>query len=101
MGHGLWRSAGTEANPEAEYIPLRWDRLPFKQPLASSNPHLYCRQVEYTKSAHIIVQNDLQGQLASECDGHRHISGTGRQPQFVRGTYASKGGKSFICLSST
>ena len=44
---------------------------------------------------------DLQGQAASESDGHRHISGTGGQLQFVRGAYASKGGKSFICLAST
>jgi acyl-CoA hydrolase len=47
------------------------------------------------------TQVDLQGQAASESDGHRHISGTGGQLQFVRGAYASKGGKSFICLSST
>jgi acyl-CoA hydrolase len=47
------------------------------------------------------TQVDLQGQVASESDGHRHISGTGGQLQFVRGAYASKGGKSFICLSST
>ena len=47
------------------------------------------------------TQIDLQGQVASESDGHRHISGTGGQLQFVRGAYASKGGKSFICLSST
>ncbi len=44
---------------------------------------------------------DLTGQAASESDGHRHISGTGGQAQFVRGAYASKGGKSFICLAST
>ena len=44
---------------------------------------------------------DLQGQAASESDGHRHISGTGGQLQFVRGAYASKGGKSFMCMSST
>ncbi len=47
------------------------------------------------------TQIDLQGQAASETDGHRHISGTGGQLQFVRGAYASKNGKSFICLSST
>ena len=29
------------------------------------------------------------------------MSGTGGQLQFVRGAYASKGGKSFICLAST
>jgi len=69
--------------------------------------------VDYTNSPHIIMQNDkavsinntcqidLQGQAASESDGHRHISGTGGQLQFVRGAYASKEGKSFMCLSST
>ena len=44
---------------------------------------------------------DLQGQAVVRVLGHRHISGTGGQLQFVRGAYASKGGKSFICLSST
>ena len=46
------------------------------------------------------TQIDLQGQAASESDGHRHISGTGGQLQFVRGAYASEEGKAFICLSS-
>jgi acyl-CoA hydrolase len=77
------------------------------------NPDMYCHQVDYTNSPHVIMQNekavsinnttqvDLQGQVASESDGQRHISGTGGQLQFVRGAYASKGGKSFICLAST
>ena len=77
------------------------------------NPDFLCCAVDYTNPPHIIMQNDrmisinnttqidLQGQAASESDGHRHISGTGGQAQFVRGAYASKGGKSFICLSST
>src|SRR3954468_9408011 len=77
------------------------------------NPDFYCQQMDYTNSPHTIMQNDkvvsinnttqidLQGQVASESDGHRHISGTGGQLQFVRGAYASRGGKSFICLSST
>ena len=81
--------------------------------LADRNSDMYCSQVDYTNSPHIIMRNDrvvsinnttqidLQGQAASESDGHRHISGTGGQLQFVRGAYASKGGKSFICLSST
>jgi acyl-CoA hydrolase len=47
------------------------------------------------------TQIDLQGQAASESCGSRHVSGTGGQLQFVRGAYASAGGKSFICLSST
>ena len=77
------------------------------------NHDMHCCPVEYTNAPHVIMQNDrvisinnttqidLQGQAASESDGHRHISGTGGQLQFVRGAYASKGGKSFICLSST
>lgn len=80
---------------------------------ANRNPDWYCHQVDYTNSPHIIMQNDkvvsinntcqidLQGQAASETDGHRHISGTGGQLQFVRGAYASRGGKTFMCLSST
>ena len=77
------------------------------------NHDMHCCPVDYTNVPHVIMQNDrvisinnttqvdLQGQAASESDGHRHISGTGGQLQFVRGAYASKGGKSFICLSST
>jgi acyl-CoA hydrolase/enoyl-CoA hydratase/carnithine racemase len=77
------------------------------------NPDFHSCPVEYTNAPHIIMRNDrmisinnttqidLQGQAASESDGHRHISGTGGQLQFVRGAYASTRGKSFICLSST
>ncbi|HEY3440045.1 MAG TPA: acetyl-CoA hydrolase/transferase C-terminal domain-containing protein [Paludibaculum sp.] len=77
------------------------------------NPDFLCCPVDYTNSPQVIVRNervisinnttqiDLQGQAASESDGHRHISGTGGQLQFVRGAYGSPGGKSFICLAST
>lgn len=77
------------------------------------NRDFVCCPVDYTNLPHMIMQNenvvainnttqmDLQGQASSESSGHRHISGTGGQLQFVRGAYASKGGKSFICLSST
>lgn len=77
------------------------------------NSDLECYPVDYTNLPQNIMQNDkvvsinnttqmdLQGQAASESDGNRHISGTGGQLQFVRGAYASKGGKSFICMSST
>jgi acyl-CoA hydrolase len=47
------------------------------------------------------TQIDLQGQAASESAGYRHLTGTGGQLQFVRGAYASRAGKSFMCLSST
>jgi acyl-CoA hydrolase len=77
------------------------------------NPDVSCQPVEMTNMPHLMIQNDrltainnttqmdLQGQASSESDGHRHISGTGGQLQFIRGAYASPGGKSFICMSST
>jgi acyl-CoA hydrolase len=77
------------------------------------NPEVEFHPVDYTNLPHNIMQNDrvvsinnttqidLQGQAASESDGFRHISGTGGQLQFVRGAYASRGGKSFMCLAST
>jgi acyl-CoA hydrolase len=76
------------------------------------NPDFQCLPVDRTNLPHIVMLNpgtvaingttqvDLQGQAASESDGTRHISGTGGQLQFVRGAYASEGGKSFHCLPS-
>jgi acyl-CoA hydrolase len=77
------------------------------------NPDIVCQPVDYTNLPHNIQRHDkvvsinnttkmdLQGQAASETNGYRHLSGTGGQLQFVRGAYASKGGKSFVCFSST
>jgi acyl-CoA hydrolase len=76
------------------------------------NPRAVSFPVDYTNLPENIMKNDrvvsinnttqidLQGQVASESDGFRHLTGTGGQLQFVRGAYASRGGKSFICLSS-
>jgi acyl-CoA hydrolase len=76
------------------------------------NPKVRAYPVDYTNLPHNIMQNDrvvsinnttqidLQGQASSETSGHRHLTGTGGQLQFVRGAYASEGGKSFMCLSS-
>ena len=77
------------------------------------NPRVQSRPVDYTNLPHNIMRNDrvvsinntteidLQGQAASETAGHRHLTGTGGQLQFVRGAYASRGGKSFMSLAST
>ena len=77
------------------------------------NRDLVCLPVERTNLPHVVAQNDrvvsinsttavdLTGQAASESDGHRQISGTGGQLQFVRGAYASHEGTSFMCLTST
>jgi acyl-CoA hydrolase len=77
------------------------------------NHDLLCLPVDVTNLPDAVASNDrvvsinsttqidLQGQAASESAGYRHLSGTGGQLQFVRGAYASTGGKSFICLPST
>ena len=77
------------------------------------NPQLMSAPVDYTNDARVIssidnfisinnaVDVDLFGQVSSESSGIKHISGAGGQLDFVLGAYLSKGGKSFICLSST
>ena len=77
------------------------------------NPLCFAAPVDYTNLPHNIMRNDrvvsinnttqidLTGQACSESAGLRQISGTGGQLQFIRGAYASRGGKSFLCLSST
>jgi acyl-CoA hydrolase len=77
------------------------------------NPACFAGPVDYTNLPHHIMQNDrvisicnaaqidLTGQACSESAGLRQISGTGGQLQFVRGAYASREGKSFICIAST
>lgn len=77
------------------------------------NPEVMGAPVEYTNDVRIISSNDnfisinnaidmdLFSQINAESAGTRHISGTGGQLDFVMGAYLSKGGKSFICLSSS
>jgi acyl-CoA hydrolase len=71
------------------------------RPVEQTNLPQNIMQLERMTAINNTTQMDLQGQAASESDGHRHISGTGGQLQFVRGSYAAPGGKSFICMSST
>lgn len=77
------------------------------------NPECMSAPVNYTNSSETIakidnfisinnaVDIDLYGQVNAESAGTKQISGAGGQLDFVLGAYASKGGKSFICCSST
>lgn len=47
------------------------------------------------------LEVDLYGQVSSESAGTRQISGTGGQLDFLTGASTSRGGKAFICMSST
>ena len=77
------------------------------------NPDVMAAPVDYTNDVHVMAQidnfisinnaidMDLFGQVNAESAGIKHISGTGGQLDFAMGAYLSKGGKSFICMSST
>ena len=77
------------------------------------NPECMVAPVDYTNDVRVVAQLDnfisinnavdvdLFGQINAESSGIRHISGAGGQLDFVMGAYLSKGGKSFICCSST
>ncbi len=79
----------------------------------NDNPECMSAPVDYTNDIHSIsaldnfisinntVDIDLYGQVNAESAGIRNISGAGGQLDFVLGAYLSKGGKSFICCSST
>ena len=47
------------------------------------------------------LQVDLWGQVCSESQGRKHISGSGGQQDFVLGAIRSKGGRAFLCMKST
>ncbi len=77
------------------------------------NPQCMSAPVDYTNDVRVVskidnfisinnaVDVDLYGQVNAESAGTKQISGAGGQMDFVMGAYASNGGKSFICLSST
>ncbi len=78
-----------------------------------NNPALASYPVDYTNDPRVIaqidnmvsicnaVQVDLFSQVNAESLGSGQISGNGGMWDFVLGAQWSKGGKSFICLSST
>lgn len=77
------------------------------------NPACATYMVDYTNTPEYIARNDnmisinntlqvdLWGQVCSESQGRKHISGSGGQADFVMGAGKSKGGKSFLCMRST
>lgn len=58
-------------------------------------------QMDNMISINSCVALDLYGQVSSESAGTRHISGTGGQLDFATGAFMSRGGKGFICTSSS
>ncbi len=79
----------------------------------NDNPACMAMPISYTNDVRTVAANDnfvsicnavdvdLYGQVNGETSGIKQISGSGGQQDFVLGAYLSKGGKSFICMSST
>ena len=79
----------------------------------NNNPQLAIHPVDYVNDPCVVqqldkfisinncIEVDLFTQVASESSGPKHLAGTGGQLDFALGAYSSKGGKSFICMSST
>lgn len=77
------------------------------------NPGLVVEPLEYVNAPETIGQLDnmisinnciavdLYGQVCAESAGLRHISGTGGQLDYLTGAAMSKGGKAFICMTSS
>ncbi|WP_373718510.1 acetyl-CoA hydrolase/transferase family protein, partial [Jeotgalibaca porci] len=78
-----------------------------------NNPAAAAYSVDYVNDPMIIRQQDnmvginncmeidLYGQVSSESVGTRQISGTGGQGDFTIGSYESKGGQSYIAMTSS
>lgn len=58
-------------------------------------------QIDDFVSINACLMVDLTGQVASECIGTRQVASVGGAADFVRGATHSKGGQSFVCLTST
>lgn len=78
-----------------------------------NNPAVMIQPVDYVNDPAVIAQHpdfvsinaalevDFFGQVCAESMGTRIFSGSGGQPDYVRGAVQSKGGKSFIAFAST
>ncbi len=80
---------------------------------ADQNPSVVVAPLEYVNAPETIAQLDnmisinscisvdLYGQTCAESAGLRHISGTGGQLDYLTGAAMSRGGKAFICMTSS
>lgn len=69
-------------------------------PVDYTNDRLIACSIDNLVSINNGIEIDLTGQVCSESKGSHMISGAGGQLDFVDSAYNSKGGRSFLCLSS-
>ena len=70
-------------------------------PLEYVNQPDVIAQIQNMVSINNCISVDLYGQVCAESSGTRHISGTGGQLDFLTGAAQARGGKAFLCLTST
>lgn len=71
------------------------------EPLEYVNAPETIGQLDNMISINSCIAADLYGQVCAESAGLRHISGTGGQLDYLTGAAMSKGGKAFICMTSS
>ena len=89
------------AGSQRVYDFLDDNRMCMAAPVSYVNDIRTIAAIDNFMSINNAVDLDLFGQVNAESAGIKHISGAGGQLDFVLGAYLSKGGKSFICCSST
>jgi len=77
-------------NPACEFYPASY----------TNNPAFIAQHPDLV-AINMALMVDFSGQIASEGLGHRMISGTGGQLDFMIGSYYSKGGKGITLVSSS
>ena len=70
-------------------------------PLSYINDPYIIGQIDNMISINNCIAVDLYGQICAESVGQQQISGTGGQLDFLTGASISRGGKSFICMTSS
>ena len=92
---------GVGAGTQDLYDWIDWNPGVAAYPISYVNNPDVIAQLDNFISLNSCVGIDLYGQVSSESSGTRQISGTGGQVDFLTGAVKSKGGKAFICMSST
>lgn len=77
-------------NPGLLIAPLYWVNAPE-----------VISQIDKMVSINNCIAVDLYGQINAESSGLRHISGTGGQLDYLTGAANAKGGKAFVCMTSS
>lgn len=92
---------GIAAGTDRLYNWLKDNKEVVSMPMHYVNDPYVIKSLDNFVSLNSCIAADLYGQVSSESAGLRHISGTGGQVDFLTGAAMSRGGKAFICMTSS